>query len=126
AARSAGMRGDRGASAGLLNLLRDPDAAVRREAAIALGKVGDPAAGRPLLAALGDPDPFAAWSIRHAIRALGAWEEAGLVAALLDPNRSEDALKLCDEAWALPVVEALSAAIAKAAEPSARAKLVTT
>src|SRR5262249_39675935 len=60
AARSGGIRRDRQAVGALSALLRDRDAAVRREAAIALGKIGDPRAGPALLAALGDADTFAA------------------------------------------------------------------
>ncbi len=88
AARAPGFAGDRQAVADALEmLLNDPDAAVRREAAIALGKLGDTSAAPALVAALGDPDTFAAWSIRHAIRTLNAWDEETLVAALLDDRR---------------------------------------
>ena len=54
------------------------------------------------------PIAFAAWSIRQAIRRLKAWDAEALVAALLDPKRQDDALKLADEAWAVPVVNALT------------------
>jgi putative membrane-bound dehydrogenase-like protein len=124
AARSAGIRRDRRALRALEGLLHDRSAPVRREAAIALGRLGDPAAGAPLLAALGEPDPFAAWSVRHALRGLRAWTREGLEAALLDRSRREAALRLTDEAWDLPVVAALSAALKQTAEPGDRARMV--
>jgi len=111
AARSAGIRGQRDALKGLAALLDDRDPAVRREAAIALGKLGDLAAGPALYKALGDADKFAAWSIRQAIRRLGAWDEEALVEAIKDDRRREPALLLTDEAWNLTVVEALCAAL---------------
>jgi putative membrane-bound dehydrogenase-like protein len=126
AARSAGIRGDRGALTPLSSLLRDNDAAVRREAAIALGKLGDPSAAPTLMAALGDPDTFAAWSIRHALRALNTWDSEALTAALLDPRRREDALKLCDEVWATPVVDGLIRALPGTEPAETRAKVVAT
>ena len=74
AARSAGIRRDRDALSDLLRLLRDRDAAVRREAAIAVGAMGDVKAASALYAALDEPDRFAAWSVRQAIRRLEAWD----------------------------------------------------
>lgn len=124
AARSVGIRRDRQARKGLEALLRDRSAPVRREAAIALGRLGDPAAGAPLLAALGEADPFASWAIRHALRTLRAWDEKGLETALLDKPRRESALRLTDEAWDLPVVAALSAALKQTADPGDRARMV--
>jgi putative heme-binding domain-containing protein len=111
AARSAGIRRDQTAMPRLARLLRDSDAAVRREAAIALGKLADARAAPALYAALDDADRFAAWSIRRAIRRLDAWDRAALVSALLDERRSRSALELTDEAWAVPVVEALTEAL---------------
>jgi putative heme-binding domain-containing protein len=124
AARSAGIRRDSAALLDLCKLLRDPDAAVRREAAIALGELGDNRAAPALFAALPEPDRFAAWSVRRAIRRLEAWDRGALVAALLDPERSEPALELTDEAWAVPVVEALSAALGQAQTARVRSRLV--
>ncbi|HMB05951.1 MAG TPA: HEAT repeat domain-containing protein, partial [Isosphaeraceae bacterium] len=126
AARSAGIRRDRAAFAALANLLRDDQSCVRREAAIALGKLGDPSAGSSLIAALGDPDAFAAWAVRWAIRTLGAWDEGALTAALLDGKRRDDALRLADESWAVPVVNALNKALAETKSAPERARIVAT
>ncbi|MDR3637524.1 MAG: HEAT repeat domain-containing protein [Isosphaeraceae bacterium] len=126
AARSAGVRADRAAGASLSALLRDPDPAVRREAAIALGKTGDRAAAPALLAALAERDTFAAWSIRGALRRLDAWDEEALLASLLDASRRDHALLLADEAWALPVVNALGRALVKTDTPAFRARIVAT
>jgi putative heme-binding domain-containing protein len=123
AARSAGIRGDRAAGPELSRLLSDRDAAVRREAAIALGKLGDSAATPALYAALGDADTFAAWSIRQAIRRLGAWDKDRLVAALLDERRLEPALRLTDEAWAIPVVAALTEAFGRTSSAAVRGRI---
>ncbi len=124
AARSAGIRRDRDALPDLLRLLRDRDAAVRREAAIAVGEMGDVKAASALYAALDEPDRFAAWSVRQAIRRLEAWDRAALVEALLDDRRAESALDLTEEAWALPVVEALTEALGRVGTPAVRSRIV--
>ena len=105
-------------------LLRDKDPVVRREAATSLGELGDVAAGPALMAVLGDPDLFTAWSVRRAIRRLKAWDANLLTEALLDTKRRDDALDLTDEAWAVPVVEALRNALAKTADAPTRVRLV--
>ncbi len=124
AARSAGIRRDRDALPALSGLLKDRDAAVRREAAIAIGKVGDPAASGALYAALDESDRFAAWSVRGAIRRLDAWDKDAIVSALLDQRRAESALELTDEAWAVPVAEALTEALRRSGTPAMRARIV--
>ena len=124
AARRAGIRADLATRPALERLLDDDDAVARREAAIALGKLGDPASGPALMARLGDPDPTVAWSIRQAIRSLEAWEVGRLVDALNDPSRRHEALKLTDEAWAVPVADALARAAAGVEDPGVRAEVV--
>ena len=124
AARSSGIRRDLEAIPALGSALRDADPAVRREAAIALGKLGDPKAGPSLYEALGDPDAFASWSIRRAIRTLGAWDLAALSIALADPRRREETLKLADESWSIPAIQALSASLAASSDPSWKARVV--
>ncbi|HZW31782.1 MAG TPA: HEAT repeat domain-containing protein, partial [Isosphaeraceae bacterium] len=124
AIRSVGIRHDRTALPDLVRLLRDRDAAVRREAAIAIGKLGDVRAGPALFAALDEADRFAAWSVRGAIRRLDAWEKDALVAALLDDRRRESALALSEEAWAVAVVEALTESLLRTGSPAIRARLV--
>jgi putative heme-binding domain-containing protein len=124
AARSCGIRPDQAALAALVRLLPDRDAGVRRETAIALGRLGDPKATAPLMAALGESDAFVAWSIRTALRRLQSWDRNQLVTALRDERRREAALKLTDEAWAVPVVEALAVAIESSDSFAVRRKLV--
>jgi putative heme-binding domain-containing protein len=124
AARWAGIRGEKSVAKDLLRLLVDRDAAVRREAAIALGKLGDLSAAPALYAALGDADQFAAWSVRQAIRRLAAWDKDALVDSLTDERRLEPALRLTDEAWTLPVVEALTEAVSRINQPAVRARIV--
>ena len=91
----------------LASLLTDADPSVRRESAVALGRTGSRQAIEPLLAALGDPDRFASWSIRSATRQLGYPARDAMREALLDPRRRESALNLADESWCVPVIEAL-------------------
>jgi putative membrane-bound dehydrogenase-like protein len=124
AARSVGIHRDREFLPQLLALLSDRDAAVRREAAIAAGRLGDLRAAPALYAALGDSDTFAAWSIRQAIRCLNAWDKPALVEALLDERRLESALRLTDEAWAVPVVDALTEALGRTRSVPVKARIV--
>jgi putative heme-binding domain-containing protein len=124
AARSVGIRRDRAALSDLSRLLKDRDAAVRREAAIAIGKLGDVRAAPALYAALDESDRFAAWSVRGAIRRLEAWDKEALVSAMLDDRRAESALELTDEAWAIPVVEALTDALSRAGAAAVRGRIV--
>jgi putative membrane-bound dehydrogenase-like protein len=124
AARSVGIRCDQSAKIGLIPLLRDRDPAVRREAAIALGRLKDPSSAPALYAALDEADAFASWSIRQAIRRLEAWEKDALVAALLDDRRRESALRLADEAWALPVIAALTESFQRTESAPVRARIV--
>ncbi len=126
AARSAGIRGDREALAAISQLVRDPEASVRREAAIALGKLGDRAAVAMLMDALGETDTFAGWSIRWAVRRLNGPDEESLLAALLDTNRRENALKLADENWNIPTINALGRALVKTQAPEIRSRIVAT
>lgn len=125
AARSAGIHRDRKALTTLTGLLKDRDPAVRREAAIALSRIGDRSAAAPALyAALGDSDRFAVWSIQTAIRRLAAWDEPALAAALVDPRRSESTLELTDEAWTVPVVRVLGEVLRRTENPALRLRIV--
>ena len=124
AVRSVGIRRDKQASATVAKLLGDLDPAVRREAAIALGRIGDASAAPALHAALGQGDRLVAWSVRQAIRRLGAWDSGSLKAALRDPKRRDDALALVDESWAAPAIDALSAAFAEEPDPAVRSRIL--
>jgi putative heme-binding domain-containing protein len=125
ASRSAGIRRDKAARVRLESLLKDRSAVVRREAAIALRKLADPAAAPALMAALGDSDRFADWSIRHALKTLDTWNGT-LAEAIGNPNTRASALKLCDETWSPAVVDALAGAIPQVQSASDRAKAVAT
>jgi putative heme-binding domain-containing protein len=124
AARSCGIRKDADARDALIDLLKHTDATVRREAAIALGKLGDPSVGPALYASLGDADVQAAWSVRAAIRRLEAWDEEAILVALADPARRESAFRLVDQACSLPVVRALVMALKDTPAADARARIV--
>ncbi|MEZ5319766.1 MAG: HEAT repeat domain-containing protein [Vicinamibacterales bacterium] len=74
-------------SAHLGALSLDPDAAVRRRAALAIGRVGDPAGARWLVGALSDTEPDVRASAAFALGLLAAPDTAApLEAALADPD----------------------------------------
>jgi len=124
AIRRAGIRADIGLRRVIEQALDDPDAVVRREAAIALGRLGRSEAGPALMAHLDEPDPFVAWSIRQAIRDLEAWNADALLAALADPEYRHNALALTDEAWSPVVADALTRALDRFEDPEIRAAVV--
>src|SRR5262249_5130155 len=124
AVRACGLRGRKDVTLTLIGQLTHRDPALRREAAIALGQIGDPTAISPLVASLGDPDRFAAWSIRAGIRRLGYPKASELTEALLDPRRRENALTLADESWSVPVVRALVEALKRTPEPQVRGQVI--
>ncbi len=124
AVRSCGNRRDSGAAAKLATILTDADPTIRREAAIALGRIGDKSTAPALYSALGDPDRFAAWSVRSAIRKLDAWDTEAIKAALKNPKQRDDALALVDESWSLPAIRALVLAFTDEAEATARARII--
>jgi putative heme-binding domain-containing protein len=126
AIRSAGIRRDNLSLSTLIKMLGAHDPVTRREAAIALGRIGDPAAMQPLMTHFGDRDPFVAWSIRRAIRTLDVPDVSALSAALRDRDRRDDALKLCDEWWSVQITKAMVGALADSADATWRAKLVAT
>jgi HEAT repeat protein/mono/diheme cytochrome c family protein len=126
AARSCGLCVDRDAYSALVGLLADRDAAARREAAIALGKLGDSRALLPLMVALGDSDRTLAWSISRTLRMLGFPPKEEMLHALLDPHRKGRALVLADEAWSVPVVAALVEALKVTPESAVRGRLIAT
>ncbi len=135
-ARVLGVSRDPGGVNVLVALLKDREPTVRREAAITLGrrfvdgpgrrdpKAAQEAAGA-LLAAVGDTDPTVDWSVRQALKRIGIWEPGKLAAALEDSRTRDSALKLADETWALPVVEALQAALGKTDDTGFRSQIVS-
>lgn len=126
AIRSAGIRRDGGALAALVASVADRDPVIRREAAIALGALGDPSTASVLLERLGDPDRFVAWAIRDAIRRIDHWDESELTRAILDPVRGADAIALADQVYRQPVVRALELAFMQGGrlDPSRRIELM--
>ncbi len=120
AARSAGIRRDPLAEPTLVRLLADGDPTVRREAAIALGRLATttPATRTALYTHLGEADPTVAWSIRRAIRSHSPPDPTALTAALADPKRRDSALTLADGWYAPEVVRVLIAALDQAQAPT--------
>jgi len=90
--------------------LSDEHPAVRREAAIALGRIGMNEAVEPLLAAVGDSDRFTAWSIRQALHRIGYWNSKQLTSAVLNSKgeRQRQLLVLMENVWNVEVVKAWS------------------
>ena len=68
-------------------VLRDPVPAVRAQAAIALGHIGDPASLPLLVSALGDPEYWVRFRALEAIEELAPEDAAPIEAALRDANR---------------------------------------
>ena len=115
AARSAGIRRDPVVESALVRLLGDADPVVRREAAIALGRLGKiaPATRLALYGRLIEADPTVAWSVRRAIRAHGLGDPTALAGALGDPARRDAALTLADGWYKPEVVRVLVATLAQ-------------
>ncbi|ALA56630.1 HEAT repeat domain-containing protein [Nitrospira moscoviensis] len=73
----------------LMELIRDRDASVRRTAAEALGKIGDPAAEPALVQALHDPEPAVREAAARSVARLPSFGEATthqLISLLKDPE----------------------------------------
>ncbi len=115
-------------AAKLIAALADEDAAVRLQAAVALGRLGDKAAAEPLVKALHETDVYARFTMIQAIRALNHWEpalaavqgdNAELAAAVVLAATSvydEQAVDLLVKASQSPRPELAAAAIAALAE----------
>ena len=70
----------------LCKALQDPDADVVLHAAVALGRIGDPAAVEPLLDALRQPDVYARFAMVQALRTINHWETVLPRATSNDPQ----------------------------------------
>lgn len=79
----------------LLRLLHDSDAVIRRNAAEALGKIGDPRAVPSLVLALDDPAPIVRESSAHSLSDIGPLDvvtREGIARLLVDPVPSVRAM----------------------------------
>ena len=87
--------------------LVDRDPRVRREAAIALGRIGLANSVPALLAALNDSDPFVAWSVRRALERIKNWNTEQLVDQLLSQQGAarRSIVSLLERQWDERVVE---------------------
>jgi HEAT repeat protein len=63
----------------LIASLRGTNAYARREAARALGEIGDPDAIQPLAALLGDPEYLVRWTALNALKSVGIPEALGAI-----------------------------------------------
>ncbi|MBX7167279.1 MAG: HEAT repeat domain-containing protein, partial [Pirellulales bacterium] len=81
AARALALRHAKGAAvAALAVAVKDPDPTVRRQAALALGRSGEPRAADALWPVLGDDDRFVQFTAMQALRALNRWDRAAEMA----------------------------------------------
>ncbi|MDE3153931.1 MAG: HEAT repeat domain-containing protein, partial [Acidobacteriota bacterium] len=103
----------------LLKLLADPEARVRRRAALAVGRVGLPAGVEPLVALLRDAEPEVRQMAAFALGLIGDRRAvAPLEAALKDPSRlvqssAEQALGLIGDPAAAAPMAAVVAGLAR-------------
>lgn len=86
AARALGLRRIRPAARFLERVLADSDPTVRLHAAVALGRIGEPASSAALFASLDEPDEFARFTKLQAMRALGDWRPALPALRAADPH----------------------------------------
>ncbi len=99
----------------LIKLVRDVDPAVRRRAALAIGRVGVTEGAPALIAALSDPDTDVRASAAFGLGLLGSKSAVTpLVSALKDPapavdGRAAEALGLIGDASAAPAIAAMGA-----------------
>lgn len=117
----------------LTQALSDEDAAVRLQAAVAVGRIGDPAAVEPLLKALGEEDVYARFAMIQALRAINHWSPALARVEAEDPEQAlavvlaatgvydEQAVRVLVEASQSPRKELAAAAIAALAEAHRKA-----
>ena len=105
----------------LLDLLQDPEARVRRRAAIALGRVGLAEAVAPLASALSDSNPAARQMVAFSLGLLGdASASEALLTSLGDPDpivrgRAAEALGRLEVHDAAPAIGRMLADVAPAA-----------
>ncbi|MCH2126419.1 MAG: c-type cytochrome [Pirellulaceae bacterium] len=108
AIRSVGNRRDVEAHRPLVIALGSKSPVIRREAAIALGRIQAPGASAALLAALGDEDRFTAWSMARALERLDDWDAAALAAAIMTSSgtRHEQLIRATEGIRQAAVVDA--------------------
>ena len=107
ALRVIGVRRYNQLAASVAHCLTDQEPRVRREAAIALGRIGLADSVTALLAALDDSDPFVAWSVRRALQRINHWNTKQLVDQLLSRQGTarRSVVWLLERQWDDRVVE---------------------
>ncbi|MEQ8766668.1 MAG: HEAT repeat domain-containing protein [Planctomycetota bacterium] len=121
AARALGERRLQDA-APLLPLLADADPVVRREAAAALGRVGDHAATGPLvLSLLREDDAFLRFSIRKAIQRIDHWTPVVAALETAPETALPQILLTFHEQYSTGLVDALLGLMSTSAQPERRA-----
>ncbi len=125
AARALGLRAAKPAADVLRGTAtRDSDPAVRLQAIIALGRIGDPAKAASLLPMLADADPYLAFAARVALRRVGRWEFMSL--GLDDPKVRPGLLAAMEGQYNLEAVGLLAKFMGDRKRPAAdRARALT-
>ncbi len=114
AARALGKRPYK--SAGVVKHLyrrmqRDTDPAVRRQCAVALGRIGDRSAAAALFASLNDPDNEARRAKIAALRAINYWPIAAGFVNSADPRIAEGTIAALHGVYEVDAVQALTIAL---------------
>ena len=102
----------------------DTDASVRMHAAVALGRIGDPAATGELFLSLDDDDTFARFAKVQALRAINTWDLAPAYTNASEPRIREGAILAMTEVYDEGAVKALAFAIEVSPYPALRARAV--
>ena len=115
-------------AAPLLAGLKSADARTRKEAAVALARLGQPSFAAPLAALLGDADPIVAHStVKSLVRLRAADAAFAVVAEAAAPEaRRTDALRVIQSLHDVKVVDRLIALLARERDEARRDGLIRT
>ncbi len=106
----------------LCKALQDADASVVLQAAVALGRIGDPAAVEPLLDALRQSDVYARFTMVQSLRAINRWESALARTSSNDPQVAQTAVLALTTVYDEAAVKVLAETVQNAVLPEVQLK----